>query len=83
MIWPPKARLDMQRKYSLFVQGFKKALTDEDKAEQDARLAAEAQIDVAVEFEADRQAFDESVNPHAEEEESAADGIREGVVLVE
>ena len=34
-------------------------------------------------FEADSQAFDESVNPHAEEEESAADDIQEGVMLVD
>ena len=36
----------MHRKYSQFAHGFKKALTDEEKAEQDARLAAEAQIAV-------------------------------------
>ena len=46
MIWPSEAPLDMHRKYSLFAHGFKKALTDEEKAEQDARLAAEAQIAV-------------------------------------
>ena len=34
-------------------------------------------------FEADSQAFDEGVNPHAEEEESAADEIQEGVMLVD
>ena len=33
--------------------------------------------------EPDSQAFDESVNPHAEEEESAADDIQEGVMLVD
>ena len=36
----------MHRKYSLFAHGFKKALTDEKKAEQDARLAVEAQTAV-------------------------------------
>ena len=34
-------------------------------------------------FEADSRAFDESVNPHAEEEESAADDIQEGVMPVD
>ena len=34
-------------------------------------------------FEADSQAFDESVNPNAEEEESAADDLQEGVMLVD
>ena len=34
-------------------------------------------------FEANSQAFDESVNPHAEEEGSAADDIQEGVMLVD
>ena len=33
--------------------------------------------------EPDSQAFDESVNPHAEEEESAADDIQEAVMLVD
>ena len=34
-------------------------------------------------FEADSQAFDESVNPHAEEQKSAADDIQERVMLVD
>ena len=45
----------MHRKY-LFAHGFKKALTDEEKAEQDARLAAEAQTAV----EQSRQAAEEA-----------------------
>ena len=41
VIWPPEAPLDVHRKLLLVAHGFKKAPTDEEKAEQDATLAAE------------------------------------------
>ena len=56
MIWPSEAPLDVHRKYSLFAHRFNKALTVEEKAEQDARLAAEAQTAV----EQSRKAADEA-----------------------
>ena len=43
VIWRSVAPPDMHKKFDLFGYGFKKKLTDEEKAEQDARLAAEAE----------------------------------------
>ena len=56
----------MHRKY-LFAHGFKKALTDEEKAEQDARLAAEAQTAVDQSRKAAEEANIKAAKSYAEQ----------------
>ena len=67
MIWPSEAPLDTHRKYSLFAHGFKKALTDEEKAEQDARLAPEAHTTVEQSRKAAEETINKAAKPYAEQ----------------
>ena len=57
----------MHRKYSLFAHGFKTALTDEEKAEQDASLAAEAQTAVEQSRTAAEEAKIKAAKSYAEQ----------------